>query len=69
MDAAALPQPASTPDDPLIRHKTTHRTVYDSRPRRVSRGDADEVILLNERGEVCEGTITNVFADRGEACC
>ena len=27
---------------------------------------ADEVILLNERGEVCEGTITNVFADVGD---
>ena len=39
--------------------------------------DADEVILLNERGEVCEGTITNLFLDTGEggplltprACC
>ena len=27
---------------------------------------ADEVILLNERGEVCEGTITNIFADPGD---
>ena len=27
---------------------------------------ADEVILLNERGEVCEGTITNVFVDIGD---
>ena len=27
---------------------------------------ADEVILLNERGEVCEGTITNIFVDFGD---
>jgi 4-amino-4-deoxychorismate lyase len=27
---------------------------------------ADEVILLNERGEVCEGTITNIFLDTGD---
>jgi 4-amino-4-deoxychorismate lyase len=27
---------------------------------------ADEVILLNERGEVCEGTITSIFADPGD---
>ena len=27
---------------------------------------ADEVILLNERGEVCEGTITNIFVDTGD---
>ena len=23
-------------------------------------------MLLNERGEVCEGTITNIFVDRGD---
>jgi 4-amino-4-deoxychorismate lyase len=26
----------------------------------------DEVIFLNERGEVCEGAITNLFFDRGQ---
>ena len=26
----------------------------------------DEAVLLNERGEVCEGTITSVFADLGD---
>ncbi|RUX19378.1 hypothetical protein EOA23_30680, partial [Mesorhizobium sp. M2A.F.Ca.ET.042.01.1.1] len=26
---------------------------------------ADEVILANERGEICEGTITNLFTDFG----
>ena len=29
---------------------------------------ADEMILLNERGEICEGTITNIFADMATAC-
>ncbi len=29
----------------------------------------DEVILLNERGEVCEGTITSVFLDIGGTTC
>ena len=33
------------------------------------REQADEVILLNERGEVCEGTITNVFVDMGDGAC
>ncbi|TIX48763.1 MAG: hypothetical protein E5V33_30300, partial [Mesorhizobium sp.] len=27
---------------------------------------ADEVLLANERGELCEGTITNLFADFGD---
>ena len=52
--------------DPLLRHKTTRRQVYEAARAEFSRGEADEVLLLNERGEVCEGTITNVFVDIGE---
>ena len=51
--------------DPLLRHKTTRRAVYDAARAEFSREEADEVILLNERGEVCEGTITSIFIDRG----
>ncbi|MCV3766104.1 aminotransferase class IV family protein [Rhizobium sp. TRM95796] len=46
---------------PLLRHKTSRRTVYDAARADYSREDADEVLLLNEKGEVCEGTITNLF--------
>jgi 4-amino-4-deoxychorismate lyase len=52
--------------DPLLRHKTTRRQVYEAARAEFSRGEADEVLLLNERGEVCEGTITNLFVDIGE---
>lgn len=52
--------------DPLLRHKTTRRAVYEAARAEFPRGAADEVVLLNERGEVCEGTITNVFVDRGD---
>lgn len=52
--------------DPLLRHKTTRRQVYDAARAEFSREEADEVILLNRRGEVCEGTIANVFADMGD---
>jgi 4-amino-4-deoxychorismate lyase len=52
--------------DPLIRHKTSRRAAY-VKARAEFHGDmADEVILLNERGEVCEGTITNVFVETGD---
>lgn len=51
--------------DPLLRHKTTRRRVYEAARAEFSRDEADEVLLLNERGEVCEGTITNVFIDTG----
>lgn len=49
-------------DDPLQRHKTTRRGTYAAARAEFSVDDADEVILLNEQGAVCEGTITNVFA-------
>ena len=52
--------------DPLIRHKTTRRAVYEAARAEFRPEEADEVLLLNERGEVCEGTITNLFVDMGE---
>jgi 4-amino-4-deoxychorismate lyase len=52
--------------DPLLRHKTTRRRVYEAARAEFLREEADEVILLNQRGEVCEGTITNLFADFGD---
>jgi 4-amino-4-deoxychorismate lyase len=53
-------------DDPLLRHKTTRRAIYEKARAEFPREEIDEVILLNQRGEVCEGTITNVFIDIGE---
>lgn len=52
------------PDAPLLRHKTTERALYD-RTRAALPAGIDEVIFLNTRGEACEGTITNLFADLG----
>ncbi len=52
--------------DPLLRHKTTRRQDFDAARAEFSPEEADEVILLNQHGQVCEGTITNVFADFGD---
>lgn len=49
--------------NPLLRHKTTRREVYERARAEFSRDEADEVILLNETGDVCEGTITSIFVD------
>lgn len=51
--------------DRLLRHKTTRRETYAQARAEFSTGEADEVLLANERGEVCEGTITTLFADFG----
>jgi 4-amino-4-deoxychorismate lyase len=45
--------------DPLLQHKTTRRAVYD-RWRAALPDGVQEWVFLNERGEVCEGTITNI---------
>ena len=50
--------------DPWLRVKSTRRAVYDAARAALPEG-LDEVIFLNERGEVCDGTITTVFFDRG----
>jgi 4-amino-4-deoxychorismate lyase len=52
-------------DDPWLRLKSTRRGVYDQARATLPEG-LDEVIFQNERGEVCEGTITNIFFDRGQ---
>jgi 4-amino-4-deoxychorismate lyase len=51
--------------DPLLRHKTSRRAAYAAARAEFPAAEADEVILLNERGEVCEGTITTLFLDDG----
>ncbi len=51
-------------DDPWLRVKSTRRSTYDAARAALMPG-LDEVVFRNERGEVCDGTITTVFFDRG----
>lgn len=51
--------------DTLLRVKTTRRAVYETARAEYSTDEADEVLLLNEKGEACEGTITSIFLDDG----
>lgn len=52
--------------DALLRHKTTRREAYAQARAEYPAAAVDEVLLANERGEVCEGTITTLFADFGD---
>ncbi len=49
----------------LLRHKTSHRPQFDD-ARAALGTQGDEALFLNERDELCEGTITNVFLDYGD---
>ncbi|MER5170876.1 aminotransferase class IV [Thioclava kandeliae] len=61
----AVAQPRLSSGDPWLQIKTTQRALYDETRKTLPRG-VDEWIFLNERDEVCEGTITNIFVERSE---
>lgn len=54
--------------DPWLGLKSTRRAAYDA-ARAALPDTLDEAVLLNERGEVCDGTITTVFFDAGAGLC
>jgi 4-amino-4-deoxychorismate lyase len=51
--------------DPRLAHKTTDRALYDQTRARLPQG-IDEMLFLNERDEVAEGTITNPLLRSGQ---
>ena len=50
--------------DVFLRHKTTQRELYESQYAKCRADGFDEVIFLNERDEVTEGAISNIFIRR-----
>jgi len=54
-------QDACDSTDVFLYHKTTHRDVYER--ARAQRPDCDDVLLVNERGEITESTIANLVVD------
>jgi len=50
---------------PWLYHKTTNRKFYDAaRNANLEKLNVDEVVFLNERGELTEGSITSLFIER-----
>lgn len=47
--------------DPFFHHKTTCRSLYDAEREKAVATEVLDVLFCNERGEVTEGSITNVF--------
>ena len=48
--------------DILSHHKTSWRTLFDEERKRSNALGCDEVVYLNERGEVVEASGSNIFA-------
>ena len=60
----ALAQERLCAQDPWLSLKSTRRATHD-RARASLPAGIDEYLFLNERDELCEGTITTVFFDLG----
>jgi para-aminobenzoate synthetase/4-amino-4-deoxychorismate lyase len=54
----------TNPVDATLYHKTTRRALYVIAYREASRKGFDDVLFLNERGEVTEGAISNIFVEK-----
>ena len=52
------------PADPMLYHKTTHRPLYAHAIQQAALEGLADVIFLNQRGEVTEGAISNVFIEK-----
>lgn len=52
--------------DAILAHKTSRRNAYEKARAEFSADEADEVLMENERGFLCEGTITSLFVRQGD---
>jgi para-aminobenzoate synthetase/4-amino-4-deoxychorismate lyase len=52
--------------DVFLRHKTTQRKLYESQYAEARASGFDDMIFLNEKEEVTEGTISNIFIRRAD---
>ncbi|MGO4212099.1 aminodeoxychorismate synthase component I [Terriglobus sp. 2YAB30_2] len=50
--------------DLFLQHKTTRRKLYDEQLRLAREHGFDEILFLNEDGNITEGAITNFFIER-----
>lgn len=54
--------------DPFLYHKTTLRELYDSEYKKYAGKDCRDVIFRNEKNEITEGAISNIFIWRDGRC-
>ncbi len=62
--AVAIAEARTNSADKFFYHKTTKRQMYDEATKRARQLGLADFIFLNERGEVSEGAISNVFVEK-----
>ena len=58
--------PRVDPSDVFFYHKTTHRRLYEETYQAARQAGFDEAYFCNDRGEVTEGSRTNLFIRQGD---
>jgi len=58
-----LSQVAVDSQDPFLYHKTTHRPLYAEEYQKAKAKGLFDCIFVNERGELTEGAISNIFLE------
>lgn len=61
----ALSPRRTSSDDVCLFHKTTNRGLYDAEYKRFSVEGHADVLFLNEKGQLTEGAISNVYIEKG----
>ena len=59
-----IAQTRTDPTDPMLFHKTTNRRLYAEAFKEAAREGFDDLLFLNQRGELTEGAISNVFVEK-----
>lgn len=61
-----LARTTTDPEDPFLYHKTTRRQLYEAERKQAEAAGCFEVVFVNRRGELTEGSFTNIFVRRGD---
>jgi len=61
---AALSKIKTNSDNPFLYHKTTERRLYDEEFKKHSGRGYFDVLFMNEKNEITEGAISNIFIQR-----
>jgi len=66
---ACLAQERTDSRDRMLFHKTTHRPLYARAFKKANEAGFDDVLFLNQCGEITEGAISNIFVERDGRWC
>lgn len=59
-------QNVTNSNDLMLRHKTSRRQLYDRASQRARQLGLADILFKNERGEVTEGAISNIFIETAD---